>query len=99
VDVRHARTMDGSARPQRYDRSRRGGGLRHGGVVLGSLASIRGVSLKDYLHEGHRTAATDSRVEYDLEETPGGRLVVWPAEGGLQAEFAGRWTHGDSGAG
>lgn len=55
----------------------------------GSRVSIRGVFVEDDLVEGHRTAATDGRVEYDLGEIAGGgRFVAWPANGAPQAELA-----------
>ena len=60
-------------------------------VVLsdrGSQVSIHGVFGENPV-EGHYTGAMDGRTEYDLGEVAGGgRFVVWPGEGGLQAEVA-----------
>ena len=54
----------------------------------GSRVSIHGVFGENPV-EGHQTGATGGRTEYDLGEVAyGGRLVVWPAIGGLQAEIA-----------
>ena len=55
----------------------------------GSRVTIRGVFSEGDLFEGHRTAVTDGRIEYGLGEiASGGRFIVWPAQGGLQAEMA-----------
>lgn len=53
----------------------------------GSRVSIEAGS-REPLYEGRRTVATANRTQYDLGEGPWGRLVVWPADGVLQAEFA-----------
>jgi hypothetical protein len=59
-------------------------------VVVSEQSSrvvIRGEFVGDDVVEGHRTVS-GSQSEYALDGGLGGRLVIWPAEGGLQAELA-----------